>query len=84
MRYTNRFTKLTRRGFLAAVAGGAAGFAYLESKRYANALSDFTEAIQLKPDPRFYRNRAATWEAAGQHANAIQDTEQANQLERSR
>ena len=37
MKNTDRLKKLTRRGFLAAAAGGAAGFGYLETRDYSRS-----------------------------------------------
>ncbi len=56
------------------------GLSYHELGKYDSALSFFTDAINLKNDPRYISNRALTYEAMELWQQAINDYERALQL----
>ncbi|MGA7234754.1 MAG: tetratricopeptide repeat protein, partial [Bryobacteraceae bacterium] len=59
----------------------ARGFAYLQLKFYAQAISDFDKAIQLNPRyANAYTNRGAAKKAAGDKAGADADMAKARDL----
>lgn len=52
----------------------AAGNKAYGSKDYPRAIELYTQAILCKPDPVFYSNRAACWNALSNWAKVIEDT----------
>ena len=55
--------------------------AYYFLGRYADAITDLTEAIRNEPTrPEFYRVRAKAYDAAGDHLRAKADRKKAKQL----
>lgn len=51
-----------------------AGNKHYGSKDYKRAIDLYTQALMCSPDPVFYSNRAACWNALGDHEEVIADT----------
>jgi len=49
------------------------GFIYLKQKKYKRAISDFTEAIKIKPTYGLYFSRHEAYMAIGEEEKALQD-----------
>jgi hypothetical protein len=56
------------------------GKVLLELKRYDEAIGDFTEAITLHPDPRYYYNRGLALKAVGRRTEAEADFRRAGSV----
>jgi hypothetical protein len=56
------------------------GKVLLELRRYDEAIGDFTEAITLHPDPRYYYNRGLALRAAGRRVEAEADFRRAGSV----
>ncbi|WVO16185.1 hypothetical protein L204_103856 [Cryptococcus depauperatus] len=58
----------------------AKGNQLMNQKLYDSAIEQYTEAINLDPNPIYYSNRAAAWGGIGQHEKAIEDAQKALEL----
>ena len=53
------------------------GNSLMGQKLYDSAIEQYSEAIQLDPNPVYYSNRAAAWGGLGRHEKAVEDAERA-------
>ena len=62
----------------------AQGNAFMSSKNYDGAIDAYTQAIAFDGENAvYYSNRAAAYSSQGKHASAIEDAEQAIELDSS-
>lgn len=53
----------------------------MSQKLYDSAITSYTEAISLAPNPVYFSNRAAAWGALGEHGKAADDAQRAIDLD---
>jgi import receptor subunit TOM70 len=59
----------------------AKGNSFFSSKKYQDAIVNYTQAILFKPDPIFYSNRAACYANLGKVDEVIADCNEALKLD---
>jgi len=65
----------------AAASLKAKGNSFFSSKKYQDAIDNYTQAILFKPDPIFYSNRAACYANLGKSDEVIADCNEALKLD---